>query len=139
MLSSRLNLYEREFHRPINIVWWVVGADSRQIPSASGNSYGAGSTGGSADSVVVSHTHEQTAHSHGFGGGDKVWTTASGSTEPGNQISGTAKYYAATAKKDYTWRTRTTSETPGITSTGESGAGKNMPPYLAVYVWKRTA
>ena len=71
--------------------------------------------------------------------GDKVWTTASGSTEPGNQISGTAKYYAATAKKDYSWRTRTTSETPGIESTGESGVGKNMPPYLAVYVWKRTA
>lgn len=106
---------------------------------ASGNSYGAGSTGGSADSVVVSHTHAQKTHSHGFGDGDKVWTTASGSAEPGNQISGTAKYYAATAKKDYTWRTRTTSETPDITSTGESGVGKNMPPYLSVYVWKRTA
>lgn len=104
---------------------------------ASGSSYSAGSTGGSADSVVVSHSHEQAAHSHGFANGDKVWTTASGSAEPGNQISGTAKYYAATAKKDYTWRTRTTSETPGINSTGESGVGKNMPPYLAVYVWKR--
>lgn len=104
---------------------------------ASGSTYGAGTTGGSADSVVVSHTHEQTAHSHGFGSGDKVWTTASGSTEPGNQISGTSKYYAATAKKDYTWRTRTGSETPDIKSTGESGVGKNMPPYLAVYVWKR--
>lgn len=65
--------------------------------------------------------------------------TTSGSTEPGNQISGDAKYYAATAKNDYTWRTRTTSETPGIKSTGESGVGKNMPPYLAVYVWKRIA
>ena len=106
---------------------------------ASGSSYSAGSTGGSADSIVVSHTHEQAAHSHGFANGDKVWTTASGSTEPGNQISGNAKYYAATAKKDYTWRTRTTSETPGIKSTGESGTGKNMPPYLAVYVWKRIA
>lgn len=104
---------------------------------ASGNSYGAGSTGGSADSVVVSHTHAQKAHSHGFANDDKVWTTASGSTEPGNQISGSAKYYAATAKNDYKWRTRTTSETPGIESTGESGVGKNMPPYLAVYVWKR--
>lgn len=106
---------------------------------ACGNSYGAGSTGGSADSVVVSHTHAQKAHSHGFANGDKVWTTKTGSTEPGNQISGTAKYYAATEHKDYTWRTRTTSETPGIESTGESGVGKNMPPYLAVYVWKRIA
>ena len=66
-----------------------------------------------------------------------MWTTASGSAEPGNQISGTAKYYAATAKKDYTWRTRTTGETANIQATGESGVGKNMPPYLAVYVWKR--
>lgn len=106
---------------------------------ASGNSYGAGSTGGSANAIVVSHSHEQDAHSHGFGGGHKVWTTASGSIEPGNQISGTAKYYAATAKNDYAWVTRTTRETPGIKSTGESGVGKNMPPYLAVYVWKRTA
>lgn len=106
---------------------------------ASGNSYGAGSTGGSADSVVVSHTHAQAAHSHGFANGHKVWTTASGSAEPGNQISGEKKYYAATLKNDYAWRTRTASETPGIESTGESGAGKNMPPYLAVYVWKRTA
>lgn len=104
---------------------------------SAGDTYAAGTTGGSADSVVVSHTHEQKAHSHGFSKGDKVWTTASGSTEPGNQISGTAKYYAATSKKDYTWIDRTDSATPGINSTGESGVGKNMPPYLAVYVWQR--
>ena len=104
---------------------------------ASGSSYGAGTTGGSADSVVVSHTHAQTAHSHGFAGGDKVWTTASGSTEPGNQISGSSKYYAATAKNDYTWRTKTKGETANIRETGVDGTGKNMPPYLAVYVWKR--
>ena len=104
---------------------------------SAGDTYAAGNTGGSADSVVVSHTHAQTAHSHGFGGGDKVWTTASGSTEPGNQISGTSKYYAATAKKDYTWRTKTTGENANIQETGVDGTGKNMPPYLAVYVWKR--
>ena len=108
-----------------------------QFLLSAGDTYAAGTTGGSADSVVVSHTHAQTAHSHGFAGGDKVWTTASGSTEPGNQISGTAKYYAATAKKDYAWRTRTTGETANIQATGVDGTGKNMPPYLAVYVWKR--
>lgn len=104
---------------------------------SAGDTYAAGNTGGSADSVVVSHTHAQTAHSHGFGGGDKVWTTASGATEPGNQISGTSKYYAATAKKDYAWRTKTTGENANIQETGVDGTGKNMPPYLAVYVWKR--
>ena len=108
-----------------------------QFLLSAGDTYAAGTTGGSADSVVVSHTHAQTAHSHGFANNDKVWTTASGATEPGNQISGTARYYAATAKKDYTWRTRTTGETANIQATGVDGTGKNMPPYLAVYVWKR--
>ena len=104
---------------------------------SAGDTYAAGNTGGSADAVIVTHTHTQAAHNHGFTNGDKIWTTKSGSTEPGSQISGTGKYYAATANKDYTWRTSTTSQTPSINSAGEDGTGKNMPPYLAVYVWQR--
>lgn len=104
---------------------------------ASGAQYALGTVGGTADAVVVNHTHTQGSHSHGFTDGEKVWTTKTGSTEPGAQISGSAKYYAATGKKDYAWRTRTTSETPLINSAGEDGTGKNMPPYLSVNVWKR--
>ena len=104
---------------------------------ASGDQYALGTTGGTADAVVVNHTHTQAAHSHGFTDGGKVWTTETGSTEPGAQISGTAKYYAATAKKDYAWRTSTASATPAINNSGEDGTGKNLPPYLSVNVWKR--
>ena len=104
---------------------------------ASGAQYALGTTGGTADAVVVNHTHTQAGHSHGFTGGGKVWTTETGSTEPGAQISGTAKYYAATAKKDYAWRTSTASATPEINNSGEDGTGKNLPPYLSVNVWKR--
>ena len=104
---------------------------------ASGDQYALGTTGGTADAVVVNHTHTQAAHSHGFTDGDKVWTTKTGSTEPGAQISGTAKYYAATPKKDYAWRTSTASATPAINNFGEDGTGKNLPPYLSVNVWKR--
>ena len=104
-----------------------------------GDSYGAGSTGGSKDAVVVSHTHNLSSHNHSFANGTKIWTTASGSTEPGAQISGSGKYYAATAKDDYKWLTTTESAAPSIDATGSDGTDKNMPPYLAVYVWKRTA
>ena len=104
---------------------------------ASGDQYASGTTGGTADAVVVNHTHTQAAHSHGFTGGGKVWTTETGATEPGAQISGTAKYYAATAKKDYAWRTSTASATPAINNSGEDGTGKNLPPYLSVNVWTR--
>jgi len=37
------------------------------------------------------------------------------------------------------WYKKTSDATPAINSTGEDGTGKNMPPYLTVYVWKRTA
>ena len=96
-----------------------------------GNSYSAGTTGGSAQTTLPSHTHT-------FYSGYQCWLAKSGkgSTEPGDQISGDAKYYAAAtggATGNYKW----------ISSVDNSGAADvsqaNMPPYLAVYVWKRTA
>ncbi len=82
---------------------------------AAGGSYSAGTTGGSADAVVVSHNHTMPTFRQKSGG------VASGST--------------------YKWIHYDTGGGGGIgTSTnGESGTGKNMPPYLVVYMWKRTA
>lgn len=82
---------------------------------AAGDSYTAGTTGGSADAVVVSHKHTMPTFRQKSGG------VASGST--------------------YKWIHYDTAGGGGIgTSTnGEDGTGKNMPPYLAVYMWKRTA
>lgn len=99
---------------------------------ASGNSYGAGSTGGSAKATLPSHTHT-------FGSSDyDLWVAkrGKGSTEPGNQISGDAKYYAAAkggSTSNYKWLQRVDSK--GVSDVSQA----NMPPYLAVYVWKRTA
>lgn len=104
---------------------------------AAGSTFSGGTTGGNKDAVVVSHTHNLPSHRHTFAGGTKVWTTASGSTESGAQISGSGKYYAATAKDDYKWLTATESAAPSIDATGSDGTDKNMPPYLAVYVWER--
>lgn len=104
---------------------------------ATGTYFNLGESGGSKDAVVVSHTHTQAAHNHDYG--YKLWGTKSGSTEPGAPISGSGKYYAATAENDYRWLSSMSSEQPAINSSGVDGTDKNLPPYLAVNMWKRTA
>ena len=112
---------------------------------AAGDTYTAGTTGGSADAVVVSHNHTQVAHSHGTG--NSTYTkfpvaksAASIYNDNADLMSGSGRSYAYANKEDgWSSRTATSSVTPTINSTGVSGTGKNMPPYLAVYMWKRTA
>lgn len=97
---------------------------------SAGDTYAAGNTGGSAKATLPSHTHT-------FGsGGYQMWGAkiGTGSTEPGNQISGDAKYYAAAKGKstsNYKWLENVDSK--GVSDVSQA----NMPPYLAVYVWKR--
>lgn len=97
---------------------------------SAGDTYAAGNTGGSAKATLPSHTHT-------FGsGGYQMWgaKNGAGSTEPGNQISGTAKYYAAAkggSTSNYKWLESVDSK--GVSDVSQA----NMPPYLAVYVWKR--
>lgn len=76
--------------------------------------YHVGATGGSADAVVVEHVH--------------TFATLV-ATEVG------ASYILPATANNYS-EIRTTAETY---STGVSGVGKNMPPYLVVYMWKRIA
>ena len=110
--------------------------------------YPFGSTGGSADSVVVSHKHTQNSHKHSpqsnrkyiSVGKDSNWGY-SGKIKIRTDGSTTAYYYPHSINNTdgITEQTETTSVSPSINSTGEDGTGKNMPPYLAVNVWKRTA
>ena len=106
---------------------------------AAGSSYSAGSTGGSADASLVAHTHSVSgtaasngAHTHGMG---NVWSDGTGSSSA----------YMKTSKRTLTTRNtgsagaHTHSVTGTAASNGVAATGKNMPPYLAVYVWKRTA
>nr|DAI18285.1 MAG TPA: baseplate protein [Caudoviricetes sp.] len=133
---------------------------------ASGNSYGAGSTGGSANAAVVRHTHVaqehthiQNPHTHGTNLGDNIgfatYTHDSGVERMKVASSSSSKRYTFASKPSgsnsaaasgLNWssglseaRPYIGSETVQINNTGVDGAGKNMPPYLAVYVWKRTA
>ena len=87
-----------------------------------------GATGGSADAIVVSHTHTATSTVTDPGHLHSVWYTGSGSATANLATDGN---FTATT-------TNTASATTGITvattnaSTGSSGTNANLPPYLGI-------
>lgn len=96
---------------------------------AAGSTYTAGSTGGEATHTLTSS--EMPSHYH-----DAYLLGLNGSvTAPA--------YYAVLNKTAYTYNyENTTSNTLEVAATGKKGgsaAHNNMPPYLAVYVWKRVS
>lgn len=95
---------------------------------ASGSTYANGDTGGSADAVVVEHNHTQEEHDHTV----KYYDYSSTGTSNGIRRD---KHSSSASPKTQT----VPSKAPTIYSTGVDGTGMNMPPYLAVYVWKRVA
>jgi hypothetical protein len=92
-------------------------------------------TGGSKDAIVVSHTH--TATSTVTDPGHLHTQTEYNQPGIGNAGGGGARVNAVSAN--------TGSATTGITvsttnaSTGSSGTNANLPPYIVVRMWKRTA
>lgn len=113
---------------------------------ASGNTYSEGETGGSANATVVSHTHTQAAHRHAPGGGESYgfasYKVGSGIARTRAKVDSSGRWTfmntgssAANSGLEF-WR-HTNYVTPTINSAGSSGVGKNMPPYIAVNVWKR--
>jgi hypothetical protein len=113
--------------------WTAFGAGRVMVGLDAGNALfdTAEETGGSADAIVVSHTHTATVtdpgHNHG---------TASESVF----IQGSGGFPLRRAE---TGGTVTTTNTTGITvansTTGSSGTNANLQPYITVYMWKRTA
>lgn len=99
---------------------------------AAGSSYTAGSTGGSADAVIVEHGHRVTSpagHTLGikYGSGNNQVTATFGFAPDSVNTGGLYGDSNSDSNRFY------------ANGVGVSGSGKNMPPYLTVYMWKRTA
>ena len=88
----------------------------------SSSSYALGSTGGSADAVVVQHNHKLPL---GFA------SSLTGNSKGGATTGAISLLFADSAM---------TSPYDAMSDyAGESGTGKNLPPYEVVNYWKRTA
>ncbi|MGN0106020.1 phage baseplate protein [Methanobrevibacter ruminantium] len=132
---------------------------------ASGDVYANGTTGGSADAVVVKHNHTQNSHNHtqnshnhtqnshnhtqnahnhaltgsksvGLQEGSRLRVGYGSTSDSKNTNNATATNKATTATNQATTATNQAT-TATNKETGVDGTGKNMPPYLAVYVWVR--
>lgn len=97
---------------------------------AAGSSYGAGSTGGEAQHALTEeempeHDHDMPAHLFSWGQGvdDTVYAPVSAAS--------------GTATNNYLYTLQGEWNKTG--SVGGGAAHNNMPPYLAVYVWKRVS
>ena len=113
---------------------------------SAGDTYSNATEGGSADAVVVKHNHTQNAHYHNANsdGTRSFMTAPTGSTWneiAGSNISGSGYHYVVTQdKSNYNvWVNQSANATATNKESGVDGTGKNMPPYLTVNVWKRTA
>ena len=139
---------------------WVQIKDTFLL--SAGDTYAAGSTGGSSSTTLSvanlpSHSHGLNSHTHSIPslsgsatGGNHRHSISNGIFHSAPISSGSyhAVFEAGTHYTDYsgnlTMSVTTNASTTGVASgnTAETGSGTsftNMPPYLSVYVWKRTA
>jgi hypothetical protein len=105
---------------------WVQFGAGRVLMGA-GGAFGAGTTGGSNDAIVVSHTHTITdpGHNHTTDSAGGTIDAFSGPSGRYAQIGGGTSSTAVTGIS--------------LSSTGSSGTNANLPPYIVVYIWNRTA
>jgi len=114
--------------------WTAFGAG--RVLIGNGGGFSAGATGGSADAVVVSHTHTGTTNSSN--------PTASGRLDGNVLGSGAPSSYpvptTTTTGSPVPWNPLNShTHTFTTDSSGVSGTNANLQPYIVVYMWERTA
>jgi hypothetical protein len=107
--------------------WTAFAAGKVMI--GNGGGFSAGATGGSADAIVVSHSHTATSTDSGH-----THTVNAGGTASNQLVSGGSVNLASSNTGTGFANVSTT-----IASTGSSGTNANLPPYIVVYMWQRTA
>lgn len=103
----------------------LIGADSATYP--------AGSTGGEATHKLT--TSEMPSHSHPLYGNAFLWGVKSGLNTP-IYIPGMNAALGYTQENELSTDESVYRNTK---SAGSNVAHNNMPPYIAVYMWRRTA
>jgi len=118
--------------------WTAFGAGRVMVGFDSGNALfdTAEETGGSADAIVVSHTHTATSTVTDAGHAHGVFSAGQLCPRGGNE-----QPLGPSTSSGYNTATATTGITVATTnaSTGSSGTNANYQPYITVYAWKRTA
>ena len=116
---------------------WVAFGEGR-VAIGNGGVFTAGDTGGSADAIVVSHSHTATTTS--TDSGHTHLSNATGLINNNIAWVGTGGAYHRNVNDTYTatgYANITSSTT--VNSAGSSGTNANLQPYVVVYMWKRTA
>ena len=136
---------------------------------AAGSTYAGGATGGTASHTHTSaaHTHTSAAHTHTtaghtltvnempshshstYGQVPRIYEDVGASSEWGHSSTDGSWWFQTVASSVYATgggashsHGNTGSTTPGNTGSttpGNTGSSSSLPPYLAIYVWKRTA
>lgn len=102
---------------------------------------------GSANAVVVSHSHtvnnggggSTSDHTHNHGESFPIYNAGSAVSTKSNAVNWTNHGTTQHAINNATHSHTIPNHTHDCSTEGESGTDKNMPPYMAVYMWRRTA
>ena len=99
-----------------------------------GNTYAVGATGGTADAIVVSHTHTATVTDPGHSHIEQTYSNGgTGSSGLGQNFGTNTTLYNTTVPT----ATATTGISVSNASAGTSGTNQNLPPYYALaYIQK---